>query len=160
MVQVMTENNVVCFEPGIARREGEESRFVDGKSVTLRARMGDNQPAVCYRKTTHPHNREEGQGYEEATVADTLNAYDIGENRTPVIVLEGNGSRPSHLGKGFSEDGKMYTLNTIETHSVCYGISRSMLKGGMNAGGMPVGENLQPAITANGCGAVCYGEKK
>lgn len=36
------------------------------------------------------------------------------------IALEGHGSRPSHLGKGFSTDGKMYTLNTIEQHSVCY----------------------------------------
>ena len=39
---------------------------------------------------------------------------------------------------------------------VCYGMSRSMLKGGMNAGGMPVEEEVQPTITANGCGAVCY----
>ena len=37
-----------------------------------------------------------------------------------VISLEGNGARPSHMGKGFSEDGTMYTLNTIEQHSVCY----------------------------------------
>ena len=37
-----------------------------------------------------------------------------------VISLEGNGARPSHMGKGFSDDGKMYTLNTIEQHSVCY----------------------------------------
>lgn len=41
-------------------------------------------------------------------------------------------------------------------HGVCYEMSRSMLKGCMNAGGMPVGEEVQPAITANGCGAVCY----
>ena len=40
-----------------------------------------------------------------------------------VISLEGNGARPSHMGKGFSDDGKMYTLNTIEQHSVCYSIS-------------------------------------
>ena len=39
----------------------------------------------------------------------------------------------------------------------CYGISRSMLKGGTNAGGMPCEENIQPTITANGCGAICYG---
>ena len=38
------------------------------------------------------------------------------------IALEGNGARPSHLGKGFSEDGTMYTLNTIEQHSVCYSV--------------------------------------
>ena len=41
---------VVCFEPGIARREGSESRFVDDISIPLRAQMGDNQPAVCYEK--------------------------------------------------------------------------------------------------------------
>lgn len=38
------------------------------------------------------------------------------------IAIEGNGSRPSHMGKGFSEDGSMYTLNTIEQHSVCYAV--------------------------------------
>ena len=38
------------------------------------------------------------------------------------IALEGNGARPSHMGKGFSEDGTMYTLNTIEQHSVCYSV--------------------------------------
>lgn len=41
---------VVCFEPGIARREGSDSRFVNNTSVTLRAQMGDNQPAVCYEE--------------------------------------------------------------------------------------------------------------
>lgn len=41
---------VICFEPGIARREGSQSRFVPDRSVTLRAEMGDNQPAVCYEE--------------------------------------------------------------------------------------------------------------
>ena len=40
--------HVVCFEPGIAKLEGSDSRFVIDKTVTLRANMGDNQPAVCY----------------------------------------------------------------------------------------------------------------
>lgn len=77
---------------------------------------------VCFRKTTHPRNPAEGQGYEQTHVSDTLNVYDNGESRTPMLVvaLEGNGARPSHMGKGFSEDGTMYTLNTIEQHSVCY----------------------------------------
>ena len=39
---------VICFEPGIAKREGNESRFVEDMCGTLRAEMGDNQPAVCY----------------------------------------------------------------------------------------------------------------
>ena len=50
-----------------------------------------------------------------------------------------------------------YTLNTVDINAVCYGISRSLLKGGMNSGGgVPFGENIQPAMTANGTGAVCY----
>ena len=41
---------VVCFEPGIVKREGSTSRFVLDKSVTLRAQMGDNQPAICFEE--------------------------------------------------------------------------------------------------------------
>lgn len=43
---------VICFEPGIAKREGNTSRFVDDMCGTLRADMGDNQPAVCYQQKT------------------------------------------------------------------------------------------------------------
>ena len=46
--QMKHHEPIVCFEPGIAKREGSDSRFVNDKSVTLRANMGDNQPAVCY----------------------------------------------------------------------------------------------------------------
>ena len=44
----------IAFEPGIASREGNESRFVKEMSPTLRKEMGDNQVAVavdCYNKT-------------------------------------------------------------------------------------------------------------
>jgi len=44
----------IAFEPGIATREGSESRFVKELSPTLRKEMGDNQVAVavdCYNKT-------------------------------------------------------------------------------------------------------------
>ena len=39
---------VICFEPGIVKREGSDSRFVENMCGTLRSNMGDNQPAVCY----------------------------------------------------------------------------------------------------------------
>lgn len=77
--------DVICFEPGIAKREGGASRFVKDKCTTLRAEMGDNQPVVVY-------------------------------------ALEGNGARPSHRGSGVSGDGRMFTLNTIEKHAVCYAV--------------------------------------
>lgn len=49
-----------------------------------------------------------------------------------IIVLEGNGSRPSHQGDGYRVGGAMYTLNTTEVHAVCYGIS-SMDSNGMKS---------------------------
>ena len=39
------------------------------------------------------------------------------------ICIEGNGCRESHKGNGYAESDAMYTLNTVEQHSVCYGIS-------------------------------------
>ena len=43
-------------------------------------------------------------------------------NNQPVVCLEGNGSRPSHRGDGYKVADEMFTLNTTEVHSVCYGI--------------------------------------
>ena len=45
------------------------------------------------------------------------------ENHQQTIALEGNGSRPSHLGDGYAVSDKSYTLNTKEVHAVCYGIN-------------------------------------
>lgn len=41
-----------------------------------------------FRKTAHPRNSEEGQGYEETTVHDTLNIFDTSEKRVPILVVE------------------------------------------------------------------------
>lgn len=72
----------------------------------------------AYRKQGHPQNAEQGQGWEETETNDTLNAFASGEMRTPTIVLEGNGSRPSHRGDDYSESETMYTLNGTEHHAV------------------------------------------
>jgi DNA (cytosine-5)-methyltransferase 1 len=54
------------FEPGIAKREGNPSRFTEEKSPTIRANMGDNQVAVsnqmAVRKLT-PVECERLQGF-------------------------------------------------------------------------------------------------
>lgn len=47
LVPAASRRTAVSFEPGIAKREGNSSRFADGVSSTLRASMGDNQTAVC-----------------------------------------------------------------------------------------------------------------
>ncbi|MGI6235903.1 MAG: DNA cytosine methyltransferase [Christensenellales bacterium] len=52
--------------------------------------------------------------------APTLRA-NMGDNQPGVSYpIEGNGSRPSHQGPGYSDSDKSYTLNTIERHGVCY----------------------------------------
>lgn len=63
-------------------------------------------------------SNKNGRGWCEE-VSPTLNTQD---KHAVVYALEGNGARPSHLGGGYSDDGKSFTLNTIERHSVCYAL--------------------------------------
>ena len=37
-----------------------------------------------------------------------------------IYCLEGNGARESHHGDGYKEGETMYTLNTVEIHSIAY----------------------------------------
>lgn len=41
----------------------------------------------------------------------------------PVVAIEGNGSRPSHRGDGYKAGDTMYTLNSVEQHSVAYSMT-------------------------------------
>ena len=43
-----SERECIAFEPGLAKRDGSENRFVENCSPTIRANMGDNQTAVAY----------------------------------------------------------------------------------------------------------------
>ena len=41
-----------------------------------------------FRKQGHPRNSRGGQGWEETEIADTLNVYDNGESRTPILIVQ------------------------------------------------------------------------
>lgn len=43
---------------------------------------------TIYRKTGHPQNAQQGQGWEETEISDTLNIFDNSEMRTPILVCE------------------------------------------------------------------------
>lgn len=62
---------------------------------------------VAYRKTSHPKRPEDGQGWTEAEVNDTLNAFDSGETRTPTLVLE---NHPQDSRLKIKEDGIFQTM--------------------------------------------------
>lgn len=96
----MKNDTVYCIEGNVVDRISNKNGkgWCETVSPTLNTQ---DRHAVCFQMCTAPDK-----------TSDTVD----------VIALEGNGARPSHLGKGFSEDGKMYTLNTIEQHSVCYGV--------------------------------------
>ena len=71
---------VICFEPGIAKREGNSSRFVQDICGTLRAEMGDNQPAVCFQNT--------GQGWwNQDDIAQTLRTPCGGDSMKANLIL-------------------------------------------------------------------------
>ena len=105
---------------------------------------------IPYKKDSHAKSAEDGQGWVEANVNDTLNAFDQGETRTPTLVvdvapdtiaIEGNGARDSHKGDGYVESDVMYTLNTVEQHAVCYGFQSQ-------ACDMPIMEEAVPTMIA------------
>jgi hypothetical protein len=48
-----------------------------------------------FRKTAHPRNSLEGQGWEESAVNDTLNIFDSGEMRTPTLVVDQGAGKSS-----------------------------------------------------------------
>lgn len=68
-------------------------------------------------------------GIYEAKTSRTLelNGGNPACNQGGMIVLEGNGARPSHRGDGYLQSDKMYTLNTIERHGVCYSIGNGQV---------------------------------
>ena len=70
---------------------------IDEKGITFSLRNRDYKAPQCvviekkaktYRKTGHPQTAEQGQGWEETEVNDTLNIYDNGEVRTPTLVVD------------------------------------------------------------------------
>lgn len=119
-IDAMSSNSMKSSNPHSGIHETQIAKCLDTMCLDPSCNQGGHM--ICYRKTAHAHNITEGQGYEETHIADTLNAFDHGESRTPIIVLEGNGARPSHMGNGYRESDTMYTLNTIEQHSVCYSV--------------------------------------
>ena len=82
---------------------------------------------ITYRKTGHPTEKGGGQGWEETETADTLNIYDINEQRTPILVLENhpNDSRlkikkdevfqalPARMGTGGNNQPMVYERGKI-----------------------------------------------
>lgn len=74
-------------------------------------------------------------------ICETVQAsYGTGGGNIP-IVIEGNGSRPSHKGDGYIESETMYTLNSTEKHAVVYGITSYSENPSCQQGGIMVADS-------------------
>lgn len=62
-----------------------------------------------YRKTSHPKSTDMAQGWEEASINDTLNIFDNGEVRTPTLIVE-NHSQDTRW--KIKKDGIFQTLSS------------------------------------------------
>ncbi len=80
---------------------------------------------ICSDKSNSMLSSNPHSGIYEADTARTIDANggNPGCNQGGIAIVEGNGSRPSHHGDGYSESDVMYTLNTIERHGVAYAMT-------------------------------------
>ncbi len=71
-------------------------------------------------RSDNPHS-----GIYEAKTTRTLDANGGSPacNQGGMVVLEGNGTRPSHCGSGYAESDISFTLNATEQHGVAYSVT-------------------------------------
>lgn len=104
-------------------RMGEATRTLTGDHES---RVTDTGTSIVQTFTKTGHAKDAtcaGEKYSSSSSysSSTLNTF---ENHTEgravdlVVALEGNGSRPSHFGDGYSAEGVGYTLNHVEHHAV------------------------------------------
>ena len=104
-------------------------------------------------KSDNPHS-----GIYEADTSRTIDANGGNPacNQGGIVVVEGNGSRPSHRGDGYKESDVMYTLNTTEQHAVVYALDRESYNYGQKfAGKMGITDDgINSTLNAQGPSAV------
>ena len=120
-----SERECIAFEPGLAKRDGSENRFVENCTPTIRANMGDNQTAVAY--TLQIRSGCEGGGKGPLIQTDKSACLTAAQTQTlfqPFCIqgsVIGRKDENGPQGDGINSD-KAFTLNTIDRHAVAYGI--------------------------------------
>ena len=106
---------------------GKGALIQDDKSATLGTHNDQTlfEPRVfgICSKTSHAMLSDNpDSGFYEAQTTRTLDANggnpSCNQGGMAVVAIEGNGTRPSHKGSGYSEDGVSFTLNATEQHGV------------------------------------------
>ena len=130
---------------------------------------GNNQPfvvenfhktyGICGKYSNSMLSNNPNSGFYEAETSRTIDTSNQSpcKNQGGMVVVEGNGSRPSHHGDGYKESETMYTLNCTENHAVSYGIGRPAMNQGYNAKfSFQIEEEKSPTIVASGAGGIAH----
>ena len=114
---------------------------------------------ICGKYSNSMLSDNPNSGFYEADTARTIDTSNQSpcKNQGGIVVVEGNGSRPSHHGNGYKESETMYTLNCTENHAVAYGIGRPAMNQGYNAKfSFQIEEEKSPTIVASGAGGIAH----
>ena len=116
---------------------------------------------ICSKDSNAMKSDNPNSGFYKADTTRTLDANggnpSCNQGGMAVVALEGNGARPSHQGRGYSEEDVSFTLNATEQHGVAYGIDRTAYNQGQGAKFNPCIESeLEPPMVARGSGAVAH----
>ena len=113
---------------------------------------------ICSKDSNSMKSDNPKSGFYEADTSRCIDANGGNPacNQGGIVVVEGNGSRPSHKSDGYKESDVMYTLNTIEQHAVVYAIDRESYNCGQNyARKMGISEDgINSTLNAQGPSAV------
>lgn len=114
---------------------------------------------ICSKHSNSMMSNNPNSGFYEADTARTIDTSNQSpcKNQGGMVVIEGNGSRPSHHGDGYKESETMYTLNCTENHAVSYGIGRPAMNQGYNARfSFQIEEETSPTLVASGAGGIAH----
>lgn len=114
---------------------------------------------ICGKYSNSMLSDNPNSGFYEAETSRTIDTSNQSpcKNQGGMVVVEGNGSRPSHHGDGYKESETMYTLNCTENHAVSYGIGRHAMNQGYNARfSFQVEEEKSPTLVASGAGGIAH----
>jgi len=95
---------------------GKGALIQEDQSATL-STINDQSVFVPFRKGTRPHNKDEGQKWEQAETANTLNTFDTGENRCNELAVKAYGicSQASNAMQSDNPHSGIYEADTART---------------------------------------------
>ena len=102
-------SRAVSFQERAGKPGGGKGILIQNERTGALSTLNNQSVCHTFRKQGHPQNAEQGQGWEETNINDTLNIFDNSEGRTPTLVLE---NHPADSRVKISEDGVVQTLSS------------------------------------------------